>query len=67
MCFSAAKHALPTEWMAMKDDENILIVNVGSSDPTYKQIEKQFVSEVTKGRFSNRISVMKNVKVTKVL
>ena len=65
--FSAAKQPLPTEWMAMKDDENIRIVNVGSSDPIYQQIEKRFVTEVTTGAFNNRISSMKNVKVTKVL
>ena len=66
MYVAAAKHALPHEWTAMKDDENIRIENIGASDPMYKQIEKQFVNEVTTGQFNNRISSMKNVKVTKV-
>ena len=52
--------------MAMKDDENIRIVNIGSSDQIYQQIEKQFVSEVKSGQYNNRISSIKNVKVTKV-
>ena len=64
--FSAAKHALPPEWVAMKDDDNFRIVNVSSSDPIYQRIEKQFVSEVTTGQYC-RLSNMKNVKVIKVL
>ena len=53
--------------MPMKEDENIRIVNLASGDPTYQKIEQQFVNEVTTGKFNNRLSSMKNVKVTKVI
>ena len=62
----AAKAKLPDDWTAMKDDENIRIENIASSSPVYQQIEKQFVTEVKTGQYNNRISSMKNVKVTKV-
>ena len=62
----AAKQPLPTEWTAMKEDENIRITTMLASDSTYQQIEKRFVTEVTSGQYNNRISSMKNVKVTKV-
>ena len=50
----------------MKDDENIRIVNLATTEPAYQTIEKRFVHEVTTGQYNNRISSMKNVKVTKV-
>ena len=53
--------------MPMKEDENIRIVNLASGDPSYQKIEQQFVNEVTTGKFNNRLSSMKNVKVTKVI
>ena len=61
----AAEQPLPTEWTAMKEDENIRITNLLASDSTYQQIEKRFVTEVTSGQY-NRSSSIKYVKVTKV-
>ncbi|KAL4232400.1 hypothetical protein ACF0H5_009968 [Mactra antiquata] len=64
-----ATGALPDEWAKMKDDTNLMVVPVDSSDPTYKRIEQKFVNEVKTGTYSNRVQFSfdpKNVKVLKI-
>ena len=41
-CIDASKE-LPTIWKPMKDNENLLLVTLETSDKEYKDVEKEFL------------------------
>lgn len=63
----AAASALPDEWVQMKDNENIKVVSLPTTDQTYTDIEQRFTTEVKTGSYAHRLNFdPNNLKVNKV-
>lgn len=63
----AALSKLPDSWAQMKDNENIKVVSLQSTDKEYKDLETRFVQEVKSGSYSHRYTFnVNNLQVNKI-
>ncbi|XP_053407686.1 protein mono-ADP-ribosyltransferase PARP14-like [Mercenaria mercenaria] len=63
----SAASALPEEWAAMKDNENIKVVSIPNTDQTYLDISNRFLTEVKTGSYAHRLNFNpNNLQVNKI-
>ena len=58
---------MPAKWVTMKKDENFRVVNIDNKSQEFKEIEKEFLDQVTKGPYAYKIPNNNNIKVVKVM
>ena len=66
LVFVGATLPLPAKWVPMKKDEDFRVVYIDNKSQEFKDIEKEFIDQVTKGPYSNKVPNNKNIKVVKV-
>ncbi|KAH3790015.1 protein mono-ADP-ribosyltransferase PARP14-like [Dreissena polymorpha] len=44
--------ALPEDWKPMKDDENVMLVQLQRTDPDFQRIEQRFLTELNNGKYA---------------
>ncbi|XP_053407691.1 protein mono-ADP-ribosyltransferase PARP14-like isoform X2 [Mercenaria mercenaria] len=63
----SAVSALPEEWKAMKDNEDIRIVPIPNTDQTYQDISNRFLTDVKTGLYAYRLNFNPdNLRVNKI-
>lgn len=61
-----ARLSLPAIWAPMKQDEDFRVVYIDNKTPEFKEIEKEFITQVNSGPHANKIPNKQNIKVVKI-